>query len=423
MARNDIIAVHAFGEEIGKVGYDENQRRSSFQYNPDFLKSGRYSNIFPNIIKRIAQPQVFRGFDHDNFRGLPPMIADSLPDMFGNTIFKAWMDAHQKDFEKITVIEQLSYVSNRGMGALEYYPSKVIPKDTTINLDEIIRVLEQVLSSKADIKQQGLSSSSLLNIFKIGTSAGGARPKVLISEHKQTHQIIPGDLEYSYDYNHYLVKLSIAEDLAYSREAIEFAYYLTASEAGINMMDTHMIDGKHFATRRFDRQDGRKKHILTATGMTGWAYSGDPRNSSYENLFRLALHLKLTHSEISQLYRRMIFNVIYANFDDHLKNHSFIYDEQQDLWQLAPAYDLTYSLNPMINVIRNNRVLSINGKRSDILLNDLLSIAEKFTIKNPKGIISQVQSAAEFWKEQLHAQQLPEVVISKILREMQTFDI
>lgn len=423
MARNDIIAVHAFGEEIGKVGYDENQRRSSFQYNPDFLKSGKYSNIFPNIIKRIAQPQVFRSFDHDNFRGLPPMIADSLPDMFGNTIFKAWMDAHHRDFENISVIEQLSYVSNRGMGALEYYPSKLIPKDTTINLDEIILVLEQVLSSKADIKQQGLNSSSLLNIFKVGTSAGGARPKVLISEHKQTHQIIPGDLEYSDAYNHYLVKLSIAEDLAYSREAVEYAYYLTASEAGIDMMDTHMIDGKHFATLRFDRQEGKKKHILTATGITGWAYTGDPRNSSYENLFRLALHLKLTHREISQLYRRMVFNVIYANFDDHMKNHSFIYDEQQDLWQLAPAYDLTYSLNPMINVIRNNRVLSINGKRSDILLNDLISIAEKFTIKNPKGIISQVQSVAEFWKEQLHAQQLPEVVISKIQREKQTFDV
>ena len=245
---------------------------------------------------------------------------------------------------------------------------------------------------------------------------------MLLSEHKQTHQVIAGDLEYSDDYNHYLVKLSISEDLIYSREAVEYPYYLTASQAGINVMDTHMIDGKHFATRRFDRQAG-KKHILTATGMTGWAHSGDHRNSSYENLFKLALHLKLTHSEISQLYRRMIFNVIYANFDDHMKNHSFIYDEQQDLWQLAPAYDLTYSLNPMINVIRNNRVLSINAKRSDILLADLLSIANKFTIKNPKGIISQVQSVAEFWKEQLHAQQLPEVVISRILRERQIFDV
>ena len=248
--------------------------------------------------------------------------------------------------------------------------------------------------------------------------------KVLISEHKQTHQIIPGDQEYSDDYNHYLVKLSIAEDIVYSREAVEYADYMTASEAGIDMMDTHMIEGKHFGTRRFDRQEGRKKHILTATGITGWAYpGGDPRNSSYENLFRLALHVKLTHSEIGQLYRGMIFNVIYENFDDHLKNHSFIYDQQQDLWQLAPAYDLTYSLNPMINVIRNNRVLSINGKMSDILLNDLLRVAEKFTIKNPKGIISQVQSAADFWKAQLHTQQLPEVVVSKILRERQTFDV
>jgi serine/threonine-protein kinase HipA len=423
MAKNDIITVRAFDEEIGKVGYDENQRRSTFQYHPDFLKSGRYSNLFPNIIKRIPHAQVFRNYGHDNFRGLPPMIADSLPDMFGNTIFKAWMDASHKDFEQISVIEQLAYVSNRGMGALEYFPSKVIPKDATINLDEIVAVLEKVLLDKGNTKEDGLSSASLLNIFKIGTSAGGARPKILISEDKNNHKIISGDLEYSAAYNHYLVKLSVAEELAYSREALEYAYYLTAVEAGINMMDSHMIDGKHFATKRFDRQEGKKQHILTATGMTGWAYSGDPKRSSYENLFTLARFLKLTHREIEQLYRRVVFNVVYANFDDHMKNHSFIYDEQHDLWQLAPAYDLTYSLNPMINVIRNNRVLSINNKRTDIFLQDLLQVAEKFTVKNPKGTIEEVQSISGFWEKQLHEQGLPEKVVSKIVRDYQNFEL
>lgn len=422
MARNDIIVVQAFGEEIGKIGYDENQRRSSFQYSPDFLASGKYSNLFPNIIKRISQPQVFRDFDHDNFRGLPPMIADSLPDMFGNTIFRAWMDAQHKDFEQISVIEQLSYVANRGMGALEYFPSKKIPKNTTINLNEIVSVLEKVLSNKTNTREEGLNSTALLNIFKIGTSAGGARPKVLISEHKETHRIIPGDLVFSDAYNHYLVKLSIEEGLIYSREAVEYAYYLTASKAGIDMMDTHMIDGKHFATKRFDRKMGRKQHILTATGMTGWAYS-DPRNSSYENLFKLALHLKIPHSEIVQLYRRMVFNVVYANFDDHMKNHSFIYDEQRDVWNLAPAYDLTYSLNPMINVVRNNRALSINNKRTDINLDDLISIAEKFTIKNPKRIIEEVESVGRFWEQQIYEQGLPEDVANKIVSSRQSFKL
>ncbi|MEO7523921.1 MAG: HipA N-terminal domain-containing protein, partial [Ferruginibacter sp.] len=153
MAKNDIITVRAFDEEIGKVGFDQDRLLSTFQYNPDFLKSGKYSNIFPNIIKRIAQPQVFRHYTHENFRGLPPMIADSLPDTFGNTIFKAWMDARQENLENISVIEQLSYVSNRGMGALEYFPSKQIPKDATINLDEIVSVLEKVLSAKGDTQE------------------------------------------------------------------------------------------------------------------------------------------------------------------------------------------------------------------------------------------------------------------------------
>ncbi|WP_109696608.1 type II toxin-antitoxin system HipA family toxin [Chitinophaga deserti] len=423
MAKNDIITINAFGEEIGRVGYDEDQRTSSFQYNPNFLQSGKYVNIFPNIIKRIPQVQVFRKFDNEHFRGLPPMIADSLPDSFGNTIFRAWLDANDKDYHQISVIEQLAYVSNRGMGALEYFPGKIIPKNATINLDEIIGVLEKVLSFKGDVKEDGLNTASLLNVFKIGTSAGGARPKILISEHKETGQIIPGDLEYSDAYNHYLVKLSLEENPAYSVEALEYAYYLTAQQAGIDMMDSHMIDNRHFATKRFDRQDGRKQHILTASGITGWAYSGSPVNSRYENLFKLALHLKLPHRDIEQLYRRMVFNVVYANTDDHLKNHSFIYDDQQDLWRLSPAYDVTYSLNPMLNVTRSSRALSINGKRTDIDLNDLIRIAEEFTIKSPKGIIEEVQSVEVLWQEQLHLQRLPERVIRKITGEMRRFEL
>ena len=237
-----------------------------------------------------------------------------------------------------------------------------------------------------------------MNIFKIGTSAGGARPKILISEHRKTGQIIPGDLVYSDEYDHYLVKLSVDENLNFNQEIIEYAYYLTAQHLGIRMMPSKLIDNQHFATLRFDRQNGTKQHILTATGLTGWDFK-NPEMSSYENLFELALFLKIPHREIEELYRRMVFNVIFCNIDDHLKNHSFIYDAEKDTWHLAPAYDLTYALNPLLDYKKTSRALSINQKRVDIGVADLLKIADLFTIKNAKNVIAEIQNGVGFWRE------------------------
>src|SRR5690606_36237074 len=205
MARDKIIDVIAFGQEIGKLGYDIDQGKSFFQNNPAFLDSGQYSKLFPLIFKRIKTAQTFTEYQQDTFQGLPPMIADSLPDTFGNIIFQEWLTA--RGVQKITPLEQLTYVSNRGMGALEYRPIKALPESSKINIDEIIGILEKVLKLKEGTRGEDLSELSLLNIFKIGSSAGGARPKILISEHKETGEIIAGDRETGEDYNHYLVKL------------------------------------------------------------------------------------------------------------------------------------------------------------------------------------------------------------------------
>ena len=272
MAKNNIIEVILFGQEIGKLGYDVDKRASYFQYNPDFLEANQYTNIFPYVFKRIKPVQVFNKFEGETFRGLPPMIADSLPDMFGNIIFKEWFEAKNKEFKKITPLEQLTYVSNRGMGALEYRPTAEIPKSSTINIDEIVEVLNKVLDLKNETAAEALNDAALLNIFKIGTSAGGARPKILISEHKETGKIIPGDIEYSNAYNHYLVKLSMNEEWGYNKEKVEYAYYLMAQEVGIQMMPSKLIENKHFATLRYDRQNGEKQHVLTASGLTGWDF-------------------------------------------------------------------------------------------------------------------------------------------------------
>jgi len=416
MATNQIISVNFQGIEIGKIGYDENQRKSTFQYNPQFLETNLFKKIFPYVIRRTPNVQVFSEFEGETFRGLPPMIADSLPDFFGNIVFKEWLETTQKEMNSISPLEQLTYVGKRGMGALEFSPAKEIKSNQSIDVEEITEVVKKVLDLKTSTEEKGLSDIALLNIFKIGTSAGGARPKILVSENKNTEHLIPGDLETSDDYNHYLIKLSVDEDQGYSKEKIEFIYYQIATSIGIEMMPSKLIDDKHFATLRFDRQNGQKQHILTASGMTGWDFK-KPENSSYENLFKLAVDLKLSHKNIQQLYKRMVFNLVFSNIDDHLKNFSFIYDTEKDRWNLAPAYDLTYPLDALKNYLRISRAMSINGKRTDINREDLLLIADLFTIKDPNGIIDEIISSTNQFRILSKEQNIPEKVIEKIESE------
>lgn len=412
MAAEKIIRVIAFGTELGKLGFDLDSQKSFFQYNPDFLDSGQYSKLFPFIFKRTKSVQVFKEYQGDTFQGLPPMIADSLPDAFGNLIFQEWLDA--RGIQKITPLEQLAYVADRGMGALEYQPIKELPKSSRINLDEVIGVLEKVLKLKEGTTGENLSELGLLNVFKIGTSAGGARPKILISEHKKTGEIVAGDRVIGDDYNHYLVKLHLDDSDGYNRELVEYAYYALAQEAGIDMMPSKLIENKHFATLRYDRQNGEKQHVLTVTGLTGWDFRSRPENSSYENVFKVALSLGVPHKDIQQLFRRMVFNLVFRNVDDHLKNHSFIYDKEKDGWYLGPAYDVTYALNPLITFKATSRALSIHGKRTEITLKDVLAVAEEFVIKNPKGIIMEVQNLIPKWPEIATQLGVPQQILERI---------
>lgn len=413
MSKNQIISLFFKGIELGRIGYDEHQRKSFFQYHTEFLDSGKYTHLFPYIIKRVKNVQVFSEYEGTTFRGLPPMIADSLPDMFGNIVFKEWLEMSNKEFLKISPLEQLTYVANRGMGALEYVPARQFPSDSTINLSEITEVVSKVMDLKISVEEKGLTEMALFNIFKIGTSAGGARPKVLISEHKESGVLIPGDIETSDEYTHYLIKLHLDQETDFHSELIEYIYYTIATVAGIEMMPSKLIDHKHFATERFDRQNGVKQHVLTASGMTGWDFEKSEQ-SSYENLFKLALDLRINHSEIQQLFRRMVFNIVFAITDDHLKNFSFIYNENNDKWELAPAYDLTYSLNPLLRYTRVSRAMSVNGKRMNITREDVLYIAELFTIKNPNGIIEEVVQATHEFSSLAQTFSVSEKIIKSI---------
>ncbi len=421
MAKNNLVNLRCFGVEVGRIGFDENKMQSYFQYHPEFTENNQYNQLFPatGIIKRVKQTQVFNQYNSSTFRGLPPPIADSLPDAFGNLIFKLWLESTNRTKQQITILEQLAYVANRGMGALEFFPIKEIPKHSTINLAEILKVLNEVLIQKRTSNKSQFNTKALINIFKLGTSAGGARPKILIAEHKENGQIAPGDITVSKDYKHYIVKLHLENEKMYNQSLVEYCYYKIATQLGIRMMPSRLIENTHFATERFDRQNGQKQHILTATGLTGWDYKL-PTNSSYENLFQLAIFLKIPHAQIEELFRRMVFNVVFCNTDDHLKNHTFIYDEQLDRWSLAPAYDLTFAYNPLLEFKTINRALSINGKRSNINKKDFLKLADLFTIKNPKGVIREVVEASSLWPEIAKTLEVEPKIIETIQTKLNT---
>ena len=409
----DKIIVRLFGEEIGIVAYDTIKAESYFQYNAEFLERKRYTNIFPFIIKRTSKTQRFKDYKEHTFRGLPPMIADSLPDDFGNQIFNQWIKSKNIAKHKLSPIYQLAYLSNRGMGALEYYPGKSLPKAGNINLDAITDILRKVLDVKKNHEELKLSDLALLNIFKLGSSPGSARPKVIVSEHIEHQTLIPGDVEYSKDYRHYLVKLNMNTDDGYSRELVEYGYYKLALQAGLDMMPCKMIDHKHFATLRYDRVNGKKNHVLTATGISGYNFQ-DPSVSTYENVFKIANNLNLPAADMDALFRRMVFNYVFHNIDDHLKNHAFIYEKDNNRWRISPSYDINYSLNALRKWPNAPHMLSLNGKNTQIELSDLLTIANLYAIKSPKNIIHEVCNAISYWEAIATELKIPERVYHSI---------
>jgi serine/threonine-protein kinase HipA len=421
MLNKNYISVICFGQEIGRLSMDDIFKKSYFQYNEIFLSDPKALNLFPEtgILKKTNQVQVFSTYEGATFRGLPPMFADSLPDDFGNLMFNQFLKSKNTSLGALSPLEQLTYVANRGMGALEYQPAIDLKGKSEINLTEIIEILNQIIFEKREQSFTKMDNENLLNIFKIGTSAGGVRPKVILSEEKSSGKIYAGDLYTSDKFKHYIVKLDLEEreksnqNHYFPREKVEYAYYLTAKSIGIKMMDSKLIDDRHFATQRFDRVGGKKKHILTASGLTGWDYK-NPQDSSYENLFNLAVFLGIPKIELAELFLRMVFNIIFANTDDHLKNHSFILDEKSNSWHLAPAYDLTFAINPFLNYSRVTRAMSVNGKRENINLKDIMKIGETYQINETKIIIDQIKNAVHLFEEQCIELNVNNQVINKM---------
>lgn len=411
-----IIEVFLYGQKIGSVEWSDERRRSLFQYSSQIINTIEPSPIImPTSAKSYETTR-----DHENFHNLPYLLSDSMPDDFDNTMMKRWLQEQSLSIKEINPVDRLSYVGNRGMGALEFVPAMQMGKQyTSLEINDIYKIAKDVLRNKKEIIYPNLDEEGLSQILRIGTSVGGARAKALIAiqrdESGSFTEVRPGDILQPEGYSYWLLKIdgvnkhTLGEGEGIGK--IEYAYYLMAKEAGIDISESFLHeehDRFHFMTKRFDRTDtGEKIHMQSMGAIAGIDFR-IPKASSYETLFRIMKRLWLPYNQFEEQFRRMIFNVVTRNQDDHVKNFSFLMDKTGK-WRISPAYDLCYSYNPEGRWTGVHQS-SINGKYDNYIKSDFTTIANTFGIKKPEIIISQVTDAASKWVEIAKEVEIPSII-------------
>lgn len=401
--------VYMWSKRIGVVGFESNSDVAVFEYDKDFLNSK--IELSPIVMPLGNQVYSFRNLNKETFKGLPGMLADSLPDRYGDALINAWLSGQNRSLDSFTPIERLCYMGNRGMGALEYIPctGPVDNIEEKIDIEKMIELASKILSNRKDlqIKDDDMTMASLL---KFGTSAGGARAKAIIAYNEKTGDICSGQIANKKDYGYWIIKFDDVENNGDHNQKdssdytkIEYAYYLMAKAAGININECRLLKENnryHFMTKRFDREEktGEKIHMQTLGAIGHYDYN-IPRSCSYEVAAQICTLLKIGNNEICELYRRMVFNVLSFNNDDHVKNISFLMNKKGE-WSLAPAYDLTFSYKAD-SIWVSKHQMTINGKSENITIDDMLKCAQKMNIKEIKArkIIEEVKSAISKWEE------------------------
>jgi serine/threonine-protein kinase HipA len=399
--------VKLWGRRIGAVVWDEAQELAFFEYDRRFA-SGKLdiSPVRMPLGTRIYSfPELRRSA---TFKGLPGLLADSLPDRYGNELINGWLARNGREENSLNPVELLCFIGNRGMGALEFEPSTLPVKEQgqALELSSLIETTKKLLESRERFEAQTTSAMQdvMLDVLKMGTSAGGARPKAIIAYNESNGMIRSGQTLHDAGFEHWLIKFDgvndtqFGETFGYGR--VEMAYYQMAVDAGIEMAESRLIEEEgraHFITKRFDRVNGTDKlHMQTFCALQHFDFN-NVNSYSYEQLFQIMRQLRLSYAEAEQLYRRMVFNVLARNCDDHTKNFAFLMD-QDGKWSLSPAYDICHAYRPD-SVWVNQHCLSINGKRKDFVKDDFLAIAKQNSIRNPLGIIQEVQEVVSKWMD------------------------
>lgn len=407
--------VNIWNQRVGAVAWDEQNGTASFEYAPEFVQTGL--ELSPIIMPAEAS-RIYRFVDHRNtstFKGLPGLLADVLPDKYGNTLINQWLVKNNRPANSINPVETLCFIGQRAMGALEFEPA--IPKDKgqsiRLEMNELIDITSKILSGRQEFltNLQPEQEKSLQAILKIGTSAGGARAKALIAFNKETQEIRSGQANVPRGFEHYLIKFDGIEDEQFGTSKgygrVEMAYYKMAVDAGIEMMESELLveNGRaHFMTKRFDRLNGANKvHVQSFCALRHYDFN-DISLYAYEDLFETMRLLVLPYPQAEQLYRRMVFNVIAKNCDDHTKNFAFTMNQSGE-WSLSPAFDVCYAYRPSSSWV-SQHCLSVNGKRKNIEKADLLEVARKMNIKNANEIIDQIDQVISRWKHYANDQKV-----------------
>ena len=400
-----VAEVKIWGKLAGAVAWNEEDGYASFEFDPDFTRLGWDLSPLRMPVadgrKIFSFPELRRDRDsgYDTFRGLPGLLADSLPDRFGNQLISAWLAQQGRTPESMNPVEMLCFIGTRGMGALEFEPPvmKEYVRPFSIEIDSLVDTASKILSRREAFvtNLRGDEEQAVTEILKIGTSAGGARPKAVIAWNEKTGEVRSGQTVALKGFEHWLIKLDGVSDIqlgasrGYGR--VEMAYHNMAKACGIEMMPSRLLEENgraHFMTRRFDREGAdTKHHVQTFCALKHFDYN-QVNSYSYEQLFQCMRELKLTYADMEQMYRRMVFNVIARNCDDHTKNFSFMM-KQGGKWELAPAYDLCHAYRPGSEWV-SRHALSINGKRNDISKKDLLIIGESAGLSKPSEIIGEI---------------------------------
>lgn len=400
----DAIAVILWGYQIGALSWDADRQIAGFQYDPEFSKVGL--EVSPMLLPLASQKPVYYFpdlADTRTFKGLPGFIADSLPEKFGNRLLDTYLARHGRQLDELNPLERLCYVGSRGMGALEYQPDyeeRNLNHPIPLQVSDLVEVAQNVLKDRQQVQTN--LDDGIEALITVGTSAGGAKAKAVVAINPKTNDVISGQAEIPEDYEHWILKFDEIENEEHATSQqigrIEYAYSEMAYDAGINMMETALLpDGEraHFMTKRFDRVDSNTKvHVVTFAGMAH-ADRDPPGNVGYESLFQTIRNLGLPQSDLTEMYRRMVFNICSRNHDDHTKNHAFLMFGDGS-WQLSPAYDLCFSYKPG-NPFIDQHQMSCNGKRENLDMKDLLESAKAADVKNPKEIIHEVEQAVKKW--------------------------
>lgn len=396
---NETAEVFLWGTRIGIIHQDRAKPYASFEYDTDFIKSGiELSPLRMPLGRNIYE---FPGLAGEPFYGMPGLVADSLPDRFGNTVIEQWLMSLGKTLSDFTAIDRLCYTGKRGMGALEYVPasSDIKDIDESINVREMVTFASEILSNREGISLKADDSLTYSQLVQVGSSAGGARAKALIAWNEKTNEVRSGQMQLDSGYDYWLMKFdNVSKNGDHGVEdkpeytLIEYAYYLMATSCGIIMNECriyHSEGDHHFMTKRFDRMNGKKIHMQSLGALTHISYQ-EPGACSYESAAWFMKDMGLPHKDIEQFYRRMVFNCIAVNQDDHVKNISFLMD-RSGKWTLSPAYDITFSYNPANKWLRAHQ-MTVNGKTTGIGMADLIIAGRNMGIKDSrcKDIINEI---------------------------------